>query len=157
MGDAASAKRAMAAAGRDSRVLVMVRGLDGGAPIRVVIAGRRPDVRRALQIRLALEPDVTVVGSTSSAQAALAVLRGVRPDVLLVDVDMEPEAPTAAVRRARALAPGLRVVLLTHHRDAWPASRLRETAADDVVDKGPGAGPLLAAVRGRPEQPQGFV
>ena len=124
----------------------------------MVIAGRRPDVRRALQIRLTLEPDLSVVGSTSSVQAALAVLRGMRPHVLLVDVDMEPEAPTEAIRRARALAPGLRVVLLTHHRDAWPPSRLAEADGDDVVDKDPGAGPLLASVRRRSERhSQGFV
>jgi DNA-binding NarL/FixJ family response regulator len=125
-----------------------------GAPIRVVIAGRRPDVRRALEIRLALERDVTVVGSASSVPAALAVLRGLRPDVLLVDVDAAPETPAEALGRARALAPGLRVVLLTHHHDA----RLALAGADDVVDKDPDAGPLLASVRHRTERrPQGFV
>ena len=148
----------MAAPGQDSTVLMMARGLEGAPLIRVVIAGPRPDVRRALQIRMALEPDMTVVGSTSSVQAALPVLRTLRPDVLLVDVDMEPDTSAESLGRARALAPGLRVVLLTHHRDAWPASRLDTTGADAVVDKDPGAGPLLASVRRLSDhRPQGFV
>jgi DNA-binding NarL/FixJ family response regulator len=157
-GDGRSAKGAMARAGRDSTVLVMARGLEAAPHIRVVMAGRRPDVRRALQIRLALEPDIAVVGSTSSVQAALPVLRGLRPDVLLVDVDIGPDTPAEALTRARALAPGLRIVLLTHRRDAWPAARLTVYGADEVVDKDPGAGPLLASVRRLTDgRQQGFV
>lgn len=132
----------------------MVRGLDDRPPVRVVIAGRRPDVRRALQIRLALEPDVRVVGSTSSVRAALSTLRGLRPHVILVDVDTAPETSAEMLASARALVPGLRVVLLTHN----PDPRLVLAGADDVVDKGPDAGPLVASVRRRAEgRPQGFV
>jgi DNA-binding NarL/FixJ family response regulator len=153
-----SAEEAMMAGGLGSRVLVMVRDGARTAPIRVALAGPRPDVRRALQIRLALERDVAVVGSTSSAQAVLPVLRRLRLDVLLVDVDMAPEPPEEALRRARAMLPGLRLVLLTHHRDRWPDSRLALAAADEVVDKGPDAGPLLASLRRTAERrPQGFV
>jgi DNA-binding NarL/FixJ family response regulator len=148
----------MARSGTDIRVLVMAQGLEDAPPIRVVIAGPRPDVRRALQIRLALEPDLTVVGSTSSVEAALPVLRGLRPDVLLLDVDMAPDTPAEALNAARAQAAGLRVVLLTHHRDAWTDARLVLAGADDVVDKDPGAAPLLASVRRLVDRrPQGFV
>lgn len=133
---------------------MMVPALDGGPLIRVVIAGRRPDVRRALEIRLALEPDVTVVGSTSSVQAALSLLRGLRPNVLLVDADAEPGNLAEALIGARALVPALRVVLLTHRGDAG----LAMPGADEVVDKSPDAGSLLASVRRRAEgRLQGFV
>jgi hypothetical protein len=127
----------------------MVPALDGGPLIRVVIAGRRPDVRRALEIRLTLEPDVKVVGSTSSAQTALSLLRALRPNVLLVDADARPEIPAEALARARAVVPRLRVLLLT-----YGGAGLEVAGADEVVDKSPDAGPLLASVRRRP---QGFV
>jgi DNA-binding NarL/FixJ family response regulator len=144
----------MALAPGISKVLGMVRGLDGGQPVRVVLAGRRPDVRRALQIRLALEPDIRVVGSTSSVAAALPALRGLVPDVLLVDVDVGPAMPPGALDVARALVPGVRIVLLTHHRDGLAGV----AGADDVVDKDPDAGPLLASIRRRSEvRPEGFV
>jgi DNA-binding NarL/FixJ family response regulator len=132
----------------------MVRGFDGRPPVRLVLAGRRPDVRRALEIRFALEPDLRVVGSTPSVQAALPVLRRLRPDVLLVDIDMAPAIPAGTLAAARALVPRLRIVLLTHHRDAL----LAMAGADDVVDKSPDVGPLLASVR-RPWEvrPEGFV
>lgn len=147
----------MASTGWGSRVLVMARDGARGAPIRVALVGPRPDVRRALQIRLALERDVAVVGSTSSARAVLPILRGLRPHVLLVDVDTALEAPEAALRRTRGIAPGLRIVLLTHHRDRWPDSRLALAAADDVIDKAADAGPLLASLRRSVGRPQGFV
>jgi DNA-binding NarL/FixJ family response regulator len=137
-----------------SKVLEMVRGLDGRPPVRVVLAGRRPDVRQALEIRLALESDLRVVGSTSSVQAALPALRRLRPNVLLVDIDMAPAIPAGTLAAARALVPRLRIVLLTHHRDA----RLGMAGADEVLDKSPDAGPLLASVRRqRGVRPQGFV
>jgi len=146
------------AAGRGRRTVLEMVGCADGRPLRIVIVGRRPDVRRGLQIRLALERDVTVVGSSSSVEAALAVLRGRRPDVLLVDVDMAPEPVPAALVTARALAPGLRVVLLTHHLHDWPGSRLALAGADDIVDKDPDARALLASVRCRREQrSEGFV
>jgi DNA-binding NarL/FixJ family response regulator len=121
--------------------------------IRVLIAGRRPDVRRALEIRLALEGDICVVGSTASVEAALAMLSGARPGVLLVDLDLAPAPSEEVLGRARSLAPGLRVILLTHHDDARSIA-----AADEVVTKGPDASALVAAVR-RPSRrrAQGFV
>jgi DNA-binding NarL/FixJ family response regulator len=136
----------MARTPRVSKVLVMVRGLDDAPPIRVVLTGRRPDVRRALEIRLALETDVRVVGSKSSVAAALPALRGLGPDVLLVDVDMAPEIPSEALAAARELVPGIRIVLLTHHPDALPDT----AGADEVVDKGPDAEPLLESIRRPP-------
>jgi DNA-binding NarL/FixJ family response regulator len=120
-------------------------------PVRVVIVCRRLDVRRALQIRLALERDVTVSGSASSVEAALPSLRGQRAEVLLVDLDGSPALCDEVLRRARSAMPGLRVVLLTHHREACAAASL---SADDVIDKDADAGPLLEAIRGRA---QGFV
>lgn len=115
----------------------------------MVIVGLRPDVRRALQIRLALEGDVTVSGSAPSIEAALPALRGQRPAVLVVDLDGGPAPCADALAAARFAAPGLRVVLLTHHLEATAG-----LGADDVIDKCPDAGPLLASIRGRA---RGFV
>ncbi len=119
--------------------------------VRVVVVGCRPDVRRVLQIRLALEGDVAVTGSEAPLGSALHRLRGPGPLVLLVDADSCPDLSEEALQRARSAAPGLRVVLLSHHREA---AAYGNGSADDVVDKGPDAGPLLAAIRGTA---QGFV
>ena len=55
---------------------------------------------------------------------------------------------------ARALIPGLRILLLTHHCDAM----LGMAGDDEVVDKSPDAGPLLASIRRQQSvRPEGFV
>ena len=119
--------------------------------VRVVIVGCRPDVRRGLQIRLALEGDVRVTGSAPCVESALPALRGQHAEVLLVDLDGCPALSDGLLRRARSAAPGLRVVLLTHHREDCAIAYL---GADDVIDKDADAGPLLASIRGGA---QGFV
>jgi len=133
-------------------------GRDGGeTPVRVVIVSRRSDVRRGLEIRLALECDMAVVGSAASVETALHRLRGLQPEVLLVDLDAGPELSERAVGLARAAVAGLRVVLLTHHPEAWPGSRLAGFGADEVVNKEPAAGELIASIRRCGDPTQGFV
>ena len=47
-----------------------------------------PTVRRGLQMRLALESDLQVVGEAASGAEALAVVRALQPDVVLMDIEM---------------------------------------------------------------------
>lgn len=126
-------------------------GRDERACVRVVLVSHRPDVRRALEIRLALERDVLVTGSEASLAAALHRLRGSGPIVLLVDRDGCTDLTDEALQRARSAARGLRVLLLTHHAGAPGCG---PSGVDFVLDKVPDASPLLAAIRGTA---QGFV
>jgi len=141
----------MAAAETPPTVTRMVGRRDDGVCVRVVMVGRRPDVRRALEIRLALERDVLVTGSEPSVAGALVLLRARRSHVLLIDLDGCPDLTAEALWRVRATAPGVRVVLLTHDSGAAGCAW---AGADRVIDKGADAGPLLAAIRAAA---QGFV
>src|SRR5215472_17313430 len=107
-------------------------GSDGGrSPVRIVIVARRPDVRRGLEIRLALEPDMSDVGLAASVETVLPRLRGLRPEVLLIDGDADGELSGHVLGEARADLTGLRVVLLTHHPEAWPGARVAGVGADE--------------------------
>jgi len=126
-------------------------GRDRRGCVRVVLVSHCPDVRRALEIRLALERDVLVTGSEASLAAALHRLRRSEPMVLLVDRDGCMDLTDEALQRARSAAPGLRILLLTHHTRAPGCG---PAGVDSVLDKVPDARPLLAAIRGTA---QGFV
>ena len=128
-------------------VLRMTGGRRADVPIRVVIVGERPEVRRCLEIRLALERDLAVVASAASLQATLPWLRRLEPEILVIDLDVCPQLQLSDVARARVEVDGVRVVVLTHNCDVGVSRRAAAVGADDVVDKIAGADPLLASIR----------
>src|SRR3989442_2406525 len=69
--------------------------------IRLLLVESQPAIRRGLQMRLTLEPDVTVVGEARDGLAALWQASMLRPDVILLDTestDMDGVRFIAAVR-----------------------------------------------------------
>lgn len=127
----------------------------------MLIVGRHQDVRGALEIRLGMERDLLVVGSTSSLDPGSVGLSEIAPHVLLVDVDTDA-CCAADIARARREVPGLRVVMLVLEVD--DEARRRAAASDGVqmVAKGMPADLLVDSIRRREdgrtgEIGQGFV
>lgn len=57
-------------------------------PIRTLIVDDEPLAREGLRLRLAAEPDVTVLGECGTGHEAVAAIRREAPDLLLLDVQM---------------------------------------------------------------------
>jgi DNA-binding NarL/FixJ family response regulator len=95
--------------------------------IRLILADDEPNVRRALKMRLELEPDLAVAGEARDGLMAVAMCEGVQPDVVVMDVSMPCLDGIEAAARIRTVAPATRVVVLTLHDD--PATRLRAATA----------------------------
>src|SRR3989442_9587114 len=78
--------------------------------IRLLLVESQPAIRRGLQMRLTLEPDVTVIGEARDGLGALWQASMLRPDVILVDTestDMDGVRLIAALRSASPrTAPG---------------------------------------------------
>lgn len=119
--------------------------------ITLVLADDEPNVRRALRMRLELEPDIAVTGEAGDGFAALEVVEDVRPDVVVMDVAMPRLDGIAAVERIRAAAPATRVVVLTLHDDAATKQRARAAGADGFVGKHQPPEALIDAIRGAAE------
>jgi PAS domain S-box-containing protein len=86
------------------------------------------------------------VAEAESGQAALAALgRGERYDLLVMDVAMPGLDGIETVRRARATAPGLRVLYVTGYTD--PVGAQRGTGSDPLIKKPFRLHDLRAAVR----------
>jgi len=70
--------------------------------IRVLLADDHRVVREALQLALARESDLEVIGEAGSAQDAMQLVRALRPDVVVLDIglpDLSGMEVAARVRR----------------------------------------------------------
>ena len=86
------------------------------APVRVVLADDQELVRAGLDMLLAGESDVTVVGQAADGLEAVRVTQELRPDVVLMDIRMpgvDGIEATRRIREAAAVDEGPRVVILT--------------------------------------------
>ena len=99
-------------------------------------------------MRLALEPDIVVVGEASDAREALALAKALQPQVIVMDVVMPGLDGLAATTALRALVPRSAVVILSLHDDAANRAAAKRAGARAFVAKQGDIQELLAAIRG---------
>ena len=115
--------------------------------IRVLLVDDQPTVRQGLRMRLALEPDVSVVGEADDGEAALKLATDLRPDVVVMDLVMPGMDGLAATAALHGLAPGSAVVVLSLYDDAAMRQRALDAGAVGFVGKCEAAEALPAAIR----------
>jgi DNA-binding NarL/FixJ family response regulator len=81
--------------------------------IKLLLVDDEPHIRRGLRMRLALEPDLVVVGEAGDGAEAADLARSLRPDVVLMDVSMQGLDGIAATAAVRAACPEVAVVILS--------------------------------------------
>jgi DNA-binding NarL/FixJ family response regulator len=122
--------------------------------IRALIVDGQDEVRRGLRIRLAIGPDVAIVGETGKAGEAVYLAQALDPDVIVVDIGMPGAEGVTLVRRLGAAAPEAAMVVLTLHGDEDTRERAREVGAQAFLEKYGGAADLLRTIRQlAPRQP----
>jgi two-component system nitrate/nitrite response regulator NarL len=110
--------------------------------IRVLIVDGQADVRRGLRMRLAVEPDMAVVGDTGNAEQVLALAQALDPDAIVVDIGTRG-AGVDMVKRLRSVAPAAAVVVLTLHGDYDTRAQAQEAGAQAFLEKDRGGADLL--------------
>lgn len=81
--------------------------------IRVLIVDDHAIVREGLQMLLADEPGIEVIGMAADGDEALAAVTARQPDVALVDLLMPRMDGIELTRRLRSVSPETQVVILT--------------------------------------------
>ena len=120
---------------------------EGEKTTSILLVDDQPSVRQGLRIRLAIEPDVSVVGETGSGEEAIRLARALRPDVVLMDVKMPGMDGISATAALRVAAPNVAVVILSLYDDARTQRRAREAGAAAFVAKHQAKTELLATIR----------
>jgi len=120
---------------------------EGARMIRLLLVDDQLAVRRGLNMRLLLEPDIHVVGEASTGAEALALAGQLQPDVVLMDVEMPGMDGITATAALRAAAPQCAVVILSIHDDVSTRTRAQRAGAVAFVVKRGTTEALLAAIR----------
>ena len=82
-------------------------------PIRVLIVDDHALFRRGLEMVLAEEPDIELVGEASDGTEAVAKAGEALPDVILMDIRMPKSSGIEACRAMKEVAPSAKIVMLT--------------------------------------------
>ena len=84
-----------------------------GDPIRVLVVDDHALFRRGLEMVLAQEPDIEVVGEASDGAEALAKAMDTTPDIVLMDVRMPKRGGIDACTAIKDAVPSTNVIMLT--------------------------------------------
>lgn len=115
--------------------------------IRLLLVDDQPAVRRGLEMRLHMEPDMQVVGEASTGKEALSLVQELAPDVVLMDVEMAEMDGIEAAAALREAVSQSAVVILSIHDDINTRKRAQAAGAVAFVEKRGATDALLAAIR----------
>jgi NarL family two-component system response regulator LiaR len=113
---------------------------------RVLLVDDHPLMRAGIRKVLESQPSIAVVGEASNGEEALRALEAIEADVLLLDLSMPGLDGFEVLRRARAIAPSVRILVLTMHSDAEYVARAIHLGADGYLLKDSAAQDLVAAI-----------
>ena len=90
---------------------------DTDTPLRLLVVDDQPIIRRGLALMLGAEPGIRVVGQAADGQEALDLALALHPDVVLMDLQMPHMGGVAATRQITQALAQTRVVVLTTFDD----------------------------------------
>ena len=86
--------------------------------IRALLVDDQPQVLEGLEMLLALEADLEIVGTAQTAEAAITLACALRPDIIVMDVRLPGIDGVAATRVLGKEFPDGKVVILTLYCDS---------------------------------------
>ncbi len=102
--------------------------------IRVLLADDHAVVRKGLQLFIGYEDNLTLVGEASNGEDLMELVEQQEADILLLDLDMPKMNGITAIRKIKAIAPELRIIVLTMHpEDIYGKTALQMGASGYVI------------------------
>ncbi|MFP5410252.1 MAG: response regulator [Gammaproteobacteria bacterium] len=116
-------------------------------PYRVLIVDDHAIVRAGLKQILAEVPDIEVAGEADCASQALRLARQEPWDLVLMDISMPDRSGLEALELLRKEHPGIKVLMLSMHRETQYAVRALKTGAAGYLNKQSAPAQLVEAIR----------
>lgn len=113
----------------------------------IVLIDDHEMVRRGLRALLHLEPDMTIVGEAGTIAEGVAVVERLTPHMVLLDVKLPDATVTDACRRLLAVAPKLRILVLTSYAEDATVMASVQNGAHGYVLKDVRMDDLVRAIR----------
>ena len=117
------------------------------AMIRLLLVDDQPAVRHGLRMRLALEPDLLIIGEAGDGEAALAQASMLHPDVVIMDIRMPGMDGISVTVALRGMVPESAVVILSLYDDDLTRAQAQAAGSLAFVAKQEPVETLLAAIR----------
>lgn len=86
-------------------------------PYKILLADDHALFREGLKRILAEERDLEVIGEVADGLALLQVFNTITPDMVILDISMPNIRGIEAIREIKTFHPGLKILVLTMHRD----------------------------------------
>jgi two-component system nitrate/nitrite response regulator NarL len=115
--------------------------------IRVMVVDDHPVVRDGVSMLLRPDSRIQVVAGALTVRDAIAQLPQVRPDVLLLDLRLPDMLAPEAIRRLRAVCPGVKIVIFTAYPDHGAMDATLAAGIDGYLLKDAGTMDLVRALR----------
>ncbi|MFC5650055.1 response regulator [Paenibacillus solisilvae] len=85
--------------------------------IRLLLADDHAMVRKGLQVFLATQPDITLVGEAANGREALELSAALQPDIILMDLNMPVLNGMETTKQLKLTQPDVKVIVLTSFSD----------------------------------------
>lgn len=116
-------------------------------PYRIIIADDHSLIRKGLRTMIELESDMQVIGEAGDGQELLDFLRYEQPDLIVMDISMPVVNGIEAVREVVEKYPGVRILMLTMHRNSQYFYNAISAGAHGYLMKDDSDTELLTAIR----------
>lgn len=117
------------------------------SPIRILLADDHPLFLEGVAHSLGAEPDFEVIAQAGSGEEAVELAHRLHPDMVLLDVTMPGIGGVAAVGKIAAIAPEMRIMMLTVSENRENLMAALKAGAHGYVLKGVSASDLRAITR----------
>ena len=115
--------------------------------IRVLLVDDLPDVRNMIKLRIALEPDMEVVGEAENSAKALTLATELQPDIVIMDLKMPNGSGIQAIKSLLSTNPERPVIALSLYDDAVTRGQAKEAGAVAFVSKQEAETVLITTIR----------
>ena len=116
-------------------------------PFRVILADDHAMFRQGVRRILEELPGVKVVGEAQDGLALLQLLKSIEPHLIILDISMPNLRGVEAVREIKALRPGVKILMLTMHKESEYLYYAMKAGVDGFLLKEDADSELLHALK----------